>query len=157
MASQLAREYQTLWVPEYARTYLYLRGGIYEERDLVCIAHGQIAWEKGRSNRLTPQDWLFCDTSMETLEIWSRYAYGRISPELAAVCSCSDYDIYFLSYIDVPWVYDPLREHPSSGDRKKIFHSHLSLLEEKKRGYIILKGDLRQRIQEAKNYLLNHS
>lgn len=45
LCEQLADHYHTVWVPEYARTYLHENGMDYSYEDLLTIAKGQLALE----------------------------------------------------------------------------------------------------------------
>ena len=46
LAESLARHYHAAWVPEYARTYCDLRGGVLGPEDAPLIAAGQEAAEE---------------------------------------------------------------------------------------------------------------
>ena len=54
LANFLASQYNTSWVPEYARAFLNKLNRPYEQSDLIKIAHGQIRleeeWLKTRIN-----------------------------------------------------------------------------------------------------------
>jgi nicotinamide riboside kinase len=62
LATRLAEEWDTVWVPEYARTYLEQLGRSYNEADLLNIAKGQLQWEDQYAEKAT--DFLFIDTGM---------------------------------------------------------------------------------------------
>ncbi|MCF6299317.1 MAG: ATP-binding protein, partial [Thiomicrorhabdus sp.] len=51
----------------------------------------------------------------------------------------NQYDLYLLTYIDVPWVGDDLRDKPN--EREYMFNFFKSTLEEHSRKFITLKGD----------------
>ncbi|RMG29288.1 MAG: ATPase [Bacteroidetes bacterium] len=110
LARQLARHYGTLWVPEYARTYLDQLGRPYEEADLLQIARGQLALEE----ELLPaaHGFLFCDTHLLVIKIWSEYKYGRCHPWILEHLRLSSYRLHLLTQADLPWEFDPQREHP---------------------------------------------
>src|ERR1043165_5876631 len=46
LCEQLAKHYNTLWCPEYAREYLTVHGMNYTYEDLLTIAKGQIELEE---------------------------------------------------------------------------------------------------------------
>ena len=46
LCRQLAKHYDTLWCPEYAREYLLLHGTQYSYDDLLTIARGQVELEE---------------------------------------------------------------------------------------------------------------
>jgi nicotinamide riboside kinase len=57
------------------------------------------------------------------------------------------YDLYFLTYIDIPWEADDLRDKPS--EREEMFTYFKKTLETYNRNFIILKGDKKERLQIA--------
>lgn len=111
LARRLADEFETLWVPEYARGYLEWRNarrdtpGICQPEDIPDIARGQLADEDAlarRCNRL-----LICDTDLVTTRLWSEHFFGT-SPDLPK----RDYALTLLCDVDLPWVEDPQRDQP---------------------------------------------
>ena len=116
LSQQLAAHYKTGWVPEYARGFLNKLNRPYVLGDLLQIAHGQMRLE---------QEWayetnqvLICDTNLITLKIWSEFKFGQCPEEIRRHHAASTYDLYLLTYIDVPWEDDPQREHP---DKREHF------------------------------------
>ncbi len=110
LARFLAQYYQTVWVPEFARSYIDTLNRPYEKQDLVAIAKGQIKAEEElivKANRL-----LFCDTNLLVIKIWSEFKYGECDPEILKGIRSRKYDLHLLTSVDVPWVEDPQREHP---------------------------------------------
>ena len=59
----------------------------------------------------------------------------------------SSYDLYFLTYIDTPWVADDLRDRPDQ--REEMFLAFKNALEENQRPYILLKGNKEERLKKA--------
>ena len=106
----LANHYHTAWVPEYARGYLDNLVRPYEEHDLLTIAHGQIRLEDKFANGAN--DLIICDTNLYVIKVWSEFKFGRCHPEILRQLATRKYDLYLLTYIDLPWIADPLREHP---------------------------------------------
>jgi NadR type nicotinamide-nucleotide adenylyltransferase len=112
----LAAHYKTVHVEEYARAYLnkLIRG--YESSDLTKIAHGQARME---------DEWVYdanqvliCDTNAIVIKIWSEYKYGSCDQDILRIVKERKYDLYLLTYIDIPWENDPQREHP---DKRELF------------------------------------
>ena len=82
LAQQLARHFDSMAVPEYARTHLEAQAGKLAEHDLLAIVRGQVAAEEAlarQANRL-----LFCDTDPLTTAIWSEVLYQRCDPAVTA-------------------------------------------------------------------------
>jgi NadR type nicotinamide-nucleotide adenylyltransferase len=115
LSEQLARHFNTVWVPEFAREYLGNLGREYGEADLLSIAKGQLELE----SRIAPdaKGFLFCDTELTVIKIWSEVRYGRCDPWILKHLGVQQFDLYLLCDIDLPWEYDPLREHP---DRRQF-------------------------------------
>ena len=116
LAQFLAAHFKTSWVEEYARAYLNKLGGPYDQDDLLKIAHGQLRMEDEwlyEANKL-----LVCDTNLIVIKIWSEYKYGNCNPDILRKIEERKYDLYLLTYIDVPWADDPQREHP---DKREHF------------------------------------
>jgi NadR type nicotinamide-nucleotide adenylyltransferase len=112
----LADHYQTPWVEEYARAYLNKLGRAYDQVDLLKIAHGQLRME---------DEWIYeakklliCDTNLIVIKLWSEHKYGTCDPDILKKMAERKYDLYLLTYIDIPWADDPQREHP---DKREHF------------------------------------
>ncbi len=110
LSAQLARHYDTEWVPEYARFYLDRLEGDYSQSDLLEIAKGQILWEKDKLEMVN--EWIICDTNLIVIKVWSDHKYGNTDPYIEEQLKAIPYDFYLLANIDLPWRDDPQREHP---------------------------------------------
>ena len=150
LAQMLASHYHTQWVPEYMREYLQQKWdehrAVCEPHDLLPIAKGQLKLENlaaAEANQL-----LFCDTNLLELVVYSRAYYNEtVEPTLLKHALKAQYDLYFLTYIDVPWVEDDLRDRPN--DRDKMFTRFRNTLEEYNLPYHVLEGDLQERFETA--------
>lgn len=150
LAAQLADHYKTEWVPEYAREYLQDKWDreqkTCEPKDLVPIAYGQMELE----NRLakTAHKVLVCDTDLLETKVYSEAYYtGTCDPILEKYAIKNQYELYFLTYIDTPWVADDLRDKPD--ERERMFAYFKEALEKYNRNFIILKGDKAARLATA--------
>ncbi|WP_127018751.1 DUF4301 family protein [Flagellimonas beolgyonensis] len=150
LAGQLADHYKTEWVPEYAREYLQDKWDreqkTCEPKDLVPIAYGQMELE----NRLakTAHKVLVCDTDLLETKVYSEAYYtGTCDPILEKYAIKNQYELYFLTYIDTPWVADDLRDKPD--ERERMFAYFKEALEKYNRNFIILKGDKATRLATA--------
>src|SRR5690606_1258045 len=106
----------TVWVPEYAREYLLNLSRNYQQKDLYEIAEGQMEAENNaleQANRF-----LFCDTDLYVIKVWSEHKYNACDYRVLQEIAVRNYDLYLLTDIDIPWIYDPLREHPEPEMRK---------------------------------------
>ena len=121
LSEYLADHFNTVWVREYAREYLDNLSRPYGAEDLLIIAQGQI----GLENKMTSManNVLFCDTDLYVIKIWSYFKYGYCDQRILDAISQRRCDLYLLTYIDIPWVNDPLREHPDQ--REKLYSLYL--------------------------------
>ena len=150
LAQQLAAHYNTLWVPEYAREYLQDKWDreqkTCEPHDLLPIAVGQMKLENQMSEKA--QKLLICDTDLlETMVYSVAYYQGSCDPLLEQYALKNKYDLYLLTYIDIPWEKDDLRDKPD--EREYMFEYFKSALEKYQRDFVILKGDKTTRLQTA--------
>ena len=151
LAQQLAEHYQTVWIPEYARMYLDALPISYQEHDLLEIAKGQIEME----NYLMQfaNQYIFCDTNLIVMKVWSEYKYGTCHPWILKQLEERTYDCYILCGIDVPWEFDTLREHPEQ--REKLFEIYEKELIFYKKKYFKIEGSKEERLSNVLSYLEN--
>ncbi len=146
LAEQLAQHYNTVWVPERARTYLDELGDKrYKEKDLLEIARQQLALEDEmapKANRL-----LFCDTELVVMKIWSQVKYGHTHPWIEEQMLQKRYHHYLLLYPDLPWTPDPQREHPHL--REQMFRLYQGELKKLKRSFTMIQGEGEDRLNAA--------
>ena len=136
LCQQLAAHYQTEWVPEFARFYLDRLNRPYEQHDLKAIAEGQLTWEDDKASYA--RDFLFCDTNLIVIKIWSDHKYGNTDPWIEEQLALRQYDYYLLNNIDLPWRPDPQREHPQL--RKHFFDTYQGYLDQYHLPFSIVSG-----------------
>lgn len=146
----LARYYNTVWVPEYAREYLQDKWNnqrkTCEQKDLIPIAIGQMGLENELAKKADKI--LICDTDLLETKVYSEEYYGGfVDPDLDRAATESQYDLYLLSYIDTPWEADDLRDRPTQ--REEMFRAFERALENNQRPYVILKGRVKERMNTA--------
>lgn len=141
----LAGHFQTEWVPEYARGYVGNLVRPYVESDLLTIAHGQVRVEDefARGNNSI----LFCDTNLYVIKVWSEFVFGSCHPEILDEIKERKYDLYLLTYIDIPWESDPMREHPER--REELYQIYLNEMKNQPVPFVEIKGDRESRQQTA--------
>ncbi|PRX52510.1 AAA family ATPase [Salegentibacter salegens] len=152
LAEMLGKHYNTLWVEEFMRDYLQEKWDneqrVCEPKDMIPIAEGQMK----RENELTKKanKLLISDTDLLELKVYSEAYYsGFCEPQLLKHALNNLYDLYFLTYIDVPWTPDDLRDKPE--DRIGMFKRFEAALKNSNKPYVILKGDLEERFKTAVN------
>ncbi|MFZ6009640.1 MAG: AAA family ATPase [Bacteroidota bacterium] len=117
LSQYLAEHFKTAWVPEYARGYIDNLTRHYQQHDLLTIAHGQIRLEDESARDASHI--LICDTNLYVIKVWSEFKFGNCDPEILQTIATRRYDLYLLTYIDIPWEADSQREHPHH--REKLF------------------------------------
>jgi NadR type nicotinamide-nucleotide adenylyltransferase len=150
LSRQLARYYNSVWVPEYAREYLQNKWNnerkTCEPNDLLPIAKGQMRLENQLAQKTDTV--LICDTDLLETKVYSEaYYIGSCDPILEKYALENTYDLYLLTYIDTPWEADDLRDKPEY--RKEMFEAFKNELIKQKRPYILLKGDKKTRLEKA--------
>jgi NadR type nicotinamide-nucleotide adenylyltransferase len=145
LCSFLAEYYSTDWVPEYARGYLDNLVRPYGESDLLSIAHGQMRLEDTYGNAANKV--IFCDTNLYVIKVWSEFKFKRCHPEIIQELNKRKYDLYLLTYIDVPWVDDPLREHPQQ--REELYSIYLQEMKNQATPFVEIRGDRELRRKTA--------
>jgi len=150
LSKHLARHYNTVWAPEYAREYLQNKWNnerkTCENSDLIPIAIGQMKLENELAKKADKI--LICDTDLLETKVYSEVFYGGfVDEKLEEAAAINKYDLYLLTYIDTPWEKDDLRDRPE--ERLEMFNAFESALKKYKRPYITLKGDKTTRLKTA--------
>lgn len=155
LAKQLAAYYNTIFVPEYSRTYALKKledNKKLTAKDVMPIAKGQILLE----NTLTKQakKLLICDTNLLETKVYAEAYYGGFKNETLTVAAInSTYDLYFLTYIDVPWEADAVRDKPN--ERQIMFDAFKKALDDNNKPYVLLKGTFKERFNIAVKHIDN--
>ena len=152
LSGQLARHYNTVWAPEFAREYLQDKWNnerkTCEADDLIPIAIGQIKLENSLAKKADKV--LICDTDLLETKVYSEEYYGGFVDEnLDKAAKENQYDLYLLTYIDTPWEADDLRDKP--GERLEMFTAFENALKKYHRPYLLLKGNKETRFKNAVN------
>jgi NadR type nicotinamide-nucleotide adenylyltransferase len=145
LAEQLARHFNTCFVPEFARTLIEENGGniTFEDIETIAIGHQEaIEAALPQANRL-----LFVDTDALTTQIWSEALFGRSPEMLEARIRETSFDLYLLLDVDVPWVSDVVRFRPEN--RQAFFNTCHQALERYHKRYVVIRGGWEVRFQQA--------
>ncbi|MDR7369289.1 DUF4301 family protein [Flavobacterium aquidurense] len=155
LAKQLAEYYETQWVPEFARDYLQEK---WEENQHICvaddllpIAYGQVALENKKLS--SAKKYLFCDTNLMVTKVFSEMYYGFCDSLLNEAALEHEYDLFFLTDIDVPWEKDDIRDSPVG--RESVFSVFKQTLIDTKKPFITLSGDKKSRLAKASTIINN--
>lgn len=156
LSRHLARHYNSVWVPEYARDYLQDKWNnerkTCESKDLLPIAKGQMALENALAKKTDSV--LICDTDLLETKVYSEAYYsGSCDPILDKYAIENTYNLYFLTYIDTPWEADDLRDKPN--ERERMFKAFETALKTYNRPYVLLKGSKSERLKTAVEHIDN--
>lgn len=145
LSEKLAAYYCTAWVPEFARDYVAGLNRPYTLEDITFIACRQFESEHeaaGRASRM-----LFCDTEATVTKIWALHRFGRCPQWIIDHINSHVYDLYLLCDTDLPWQYDPLREHPHL--RKHFFDLYHNDLAQRNAPFTVISGTGATRLANA--------
>jgi len=137
LSAFLATHFKTEWAREYARGYMDKLVRPYAQSDLLTIAHGQLRVEEEfmrDSNKV-----LICDTNLYVIKIWSQFKFGTVDEEILNHIATRKYDLYLLTYIDIPWQDDPQREHPTK--RQELYDIYLREMKNQPVPFVEIKGE----------------
>ncbi len=126
------------WVPEYAREYLNKLNRDYVKADLLEIAKGQYNLIQ---DAIENNGRVVADTDLLTIKIWSEVKYGEVDQEIIDLWQKQIPQRYILTYPDITWKYDPLRESPN--DREGLFKIYHEMINHY--NFQILEGEKRNR------------
>ncbi|MDZ8184136.1 MAG: AAA family ATPase [Nostoc sp. ChiSLP02] len=156
IASELAKEYKTVWMPEYGREYWekYQIERRLSLLQLVEIAQGHL--EREKTLLLQANQYLFTDTNALTTYQFSLYYHKTVAPELIKLAhqAVSRYDLVFLCDTDIP--YDDTCDRSGEANRN-IFQKQIkSDLITRKIPFFTLSGNLNTRINFVKKILSSY-
>ncbi len=149
LSQQLAEHFETVWIPEFAREYLQTKlkkfGTVCDPEDMLPIAIGQTKLENDILS--IANKFLFCDTNLMVTKVYSEAYYNFCDPILDHAAKNHNYDLFFLTDIDMPWEKDDLRD--SVENRDKFFDIFYNSLIENKKPFIKLSGTKENRLKKA--------
>lgn len=145
LTAQLGAHFKAPFALEYARIYLEKHGADYTFDSLEKIIRGHLAYQKEYVDDASSL--AFLDTDLINFKIWEEMVFGKTHGFLEEAIAKEQDHIYLLSYPDLPWEADPLRENPEN--RLEIFERHKLEIERLGRAYRIVKGEGEERLQKA--------
>ncbi|WP_345258006.1 ATP-binding protein [Flaviaesturariibacter amylovorans] len=148
LCRKLAQQYDTVWCPEYARTYLEQNGMNYNRQDLLLIAQGQLALEAWMAEEAKPP-FFFVDTDMYVMKVWFEVVFGDCPPWILKQAAAQRADLYLLCNTDLPWVPDGLREYPDPAARERLFCMYKDILVNDGTPWALVSGTEEERLASA--------
>ncbi|MBQ7631489.1 MAG: ATP-binding protein [Paludibacteraceae bacterium] len=124
LARYLAKRYNGIYVPEYAREYIErkrTREVTFEE--LCFIARHQIEEMEHFSHQpsVISHPLYFFDTELIVTKVWFEEAFGRVPEWLDEAIKRYPMDVYLLTSPDLPWTQDGTRYNGSDEKRHELF------------------------------------
>lgn len=153
LCKDLAEYFGSPWVPEFMREYLQEKWDVQQLtctfEDLLPIAVGQMALENAAASH-APQ-YLFCDTSLFELMVYSNLYYGDCPKALTDAALAHQYDLILLTKVDIPWEPDDLRDSPNG--REDIAELFAAELTRHGKPFRRIGGDRQARVAQVAKWL----
>lgn len=147
LARKLAEHFQTVWVPEYARSYVENLGRPYTREDVGNIARYQLSQEKEFQAKAR-NGFLFFDTWFMITKIWFDVVYGECPQWISEHISNSQVDLFLVCDTDLPWIADSVRENGGE-KRNELMQMYCREIESFGFHYEIVSGSGEDRLNNA--------
>jgi nicotinamide riboside kinase len=86
---------------------------------------------------------------MYVMKVWCEFVFGNCHRFILDQISQRKYHGYLLCQMDLPWVYDPLREYPGLASRQKHFLMFKDILINQDNPWVVISGNYEERLQKA--------
>lgn len=151
LASNLAKHYKGIWIPEYARNYIETLNRQYTYDDVVHIAIQQV---KQYNEAIKNKGVLIFDTEMIITKVWFDLVFNKIPKQMNLWINELNFDMFLICFPDLPWIEDSVREN--GGEKRfELFERYLSEIKELNKPYFVIKGVNQERINYAINVINN--
>ena len=145
MAARLAKHFDTVYVPEFGRTYCERYGSDVTMADLVVIAHTQdLKAQKAMDAGDGP---VILETDPLMTAVWADMMFGRRDPWFARWANTAD--LYLLLDIDLPWESDGVRIYGQPVDRRRFYDLSRRELDRRGVAYRTIGGEGSRRFLNA--------
>jgi NadR type nicotinamide-nucleotide adenylyltransferase len=146
LTEALAKYFNSPYIPEIAREYVEKLGGDYNYNDVETIARMQV--EHFREIQHTNTPYIFIDTWLLNTKVWFGEVFEKspdwLLPEILAI----KVDLYLICDIDLPWIYDPVREN--GGEKREFLQNrYIENIKEFNFKYEMVQGKNEERFQNA--------
>ena len=136
LAEQLAKHYQTVFVSEYARTFLEKGNLVLNSNDVLKIAKIQLKNEKtaiAKAKKI-----IFTDTELIYCKVWNKEVFESGSKWFDKKINETTYDFYLLTKPDLPWKKDAVRTKEEN--RNYLFDCYKDELEKLNANFSVVGG-----------------
>ncbi len=142
LANALGKKLNGTVFPEFARTFLENLDRDYEQSDLDRMCEGHFTQFNQSEENIQ-----LIDTDFVVLKIWSEVKFGSVSKKIKTAVNSNHFDLHILCTPDIPWEYDPQREHPNR--REELFELYREELVSSKKNYLVVSRTLEERIEKS--------
>ena len=154
LTKELADYFQSPGVAEYAREYIEKLSKPYTYKDVCHIARKQISEQNFYTKpENSKSGYVFFDTDLIITKVWMEYKFKLVPDFLNKQLKKGFFDLYLICAPDLPWEFDPVREH--GDDRDFFFDWYKREIEQTLKPFVIVDGFGNQRIQNAVNAIKN--
>ena len=150
LTERLANHFEVPFIPEIAREYVENLNRKYTYSDVETIAKMQIT----RFNSILESDapYIFVDTWLIVTKIWFEFVFKKTPDWLINEILKTKIDLFLVCDIDLPWIYDPVREN--GGENRKILQEkYIENITEFNFDYKLISGIDDERFYRALNFL----
>jgi NadR type nicotinamide-nucleotide adenylyltransferase len=150
LTEQLATCFGVPHMPEIAREYVEKNDGKYSISDVETIAKMQIILFNEISKSDVP--FIFVDTWLIVTKIWFEFVYNEVPEWLLSEIKKTKIDLFLVCDIDLPWVYDPVREN--GGENRIVLHNkYITEIDKFNFNYKIVQGTDEARFNNALRFV----
>lgn len=121
MCKNLARIFNTSYVPEYGRTYTEFQGDQFCENSFIHIAQAHEAHANVLTTYAGP--YFFYDTEAFVTAAWHEYFLHKENLQIEAMGKDQPIDLYILLPVQDNWVEDPVRYHKEKQEREMFYQN----------------------------------
>lgn len=150
LTETLAFQNNAPFIPELAREYVENLHKKYTYWDVEKIARMQVKALSKFKDSNSP--YIFVDTWLIITKIWFQKVFNRIPEWIDPEIRNTPIDLFLVCNIDLPWIYDPVRENGGE-QRKELHNEYIQELENYNFSYNIVSGKEEERIKNALQYL----
>ena len=145
LAPALAAHYETLWLPEYGRTYCEAFGLALTMADLLAIGRTHQAMTDAAKKLCNRR--LILDTDPLMTAAWAEMLFARSDPWFGGFQDTAD--LYLLLDTDMPWIDDGTRFFGEEKERRRFFDCARDQLERRGISYALISGPPEERFERA--------
>ena len=142
----LASHYNVPYIPEIARDYVERLDHKYNYQDVEEIATKQVKQLSELQKKGHPL--IFVDTWLFITKVWFEEVFNKTPQWLSSAIKKTDIQLFLVCDIDLPWVYDPVRENGGEM-RRKLHEKYIKNIEQFDFEYALVSGKNKLRFQNA--------